>query len=41
MCSLKNMAKEEEKVTPKEVTTEEGKFKAMLFLLRADESSYG
>ena len=41
MCSLKTMAKEGEKATPKEVTTKEEKFKAMLFLLRADESRYG
>ena len=41
MCSLKTMAKEGEKYTPKEVTTEEEKFKAMLFFLREYESRYG
>ena len=34
------MDKIEETATPEEVTTEEEKFKAVLFLLREDESRY-
>ena len=40
MCSLKTMDRVRETVTPEEVTTEEEKFKAVLFLLWEDESNY-
>ena len=41
LCSLKNVGKLGETDSPEEVTTEEEKFKAMLFLIREYESRYG
>ena len=40
LCSFKTIDKAGEIDTPEEVTPEEEKFKAMLFLIRADESRY-
>ena len=41
ICSLKTMDKSDVAATPQEVNIEEEKFKAMLFLLWADESIHG